>query len=1176
MGVSHVLNHDITEVRAVAWDPVRQVLVVAAGDTVWIIGQGWTKRRFRILTDDSEILTLQVQRSAPAVVVATPKKVNIIDYQTGITHLNHARDPYLFTSAAALISENWILVGRSDGIIQGLDDSASTTQLQFNLTNSCPHPEQPATVDPSVTLLLSRMFHKQVVIAHSQRTGLCQYNYIRNELLNRFACPKGSEIQTATMCAMDKYLVGGLKDGRISLWKTQDEPRNKRTFELPPMLIVPALSFEPVYQLECYGSGTEDVVPCRWLSGSRLVEGTLRPKEKMPTALTMQVVFEGPEGTGKVKCGLTGSGWPERTEMPSQVVTATDTDGRLQILASDDGTQTKFHSSKLSPLNSVSPVVSTVLIPAHRSELLALSVRSNVFPWNGGGRSQFVGDTKNAALLLGCGLDGSITLMKAILSRDAIAPHLLRALDICNASCHTSPGTTPLRGCLTPTHHGGSLLSCAGGHLHWVDMVTLQSTAVDLQGLKATCAEFVGAPLHRLFVGTADGKVAVLGGDSPVQVVVEGTSGTSEIISLKVSQVQSKWTIDVLFVNSLGATELAVLLYDPNAPPEAMDDPDGPLTPTAEGGAHSDPNSPGFEVVLPAPLPPRPLRSMGVYTVSSGASAGVPSLHVATHAKTSAPLEPASPTIANQVSNIVAFNKGSRTKPIAVPPTDTETVIVLRLSDSSLDNGDVQASLFDLSGAEFMQVKLSRAEKPGTVKVVVEWFEAPFAAERNVIQLAEADEVPLVVGEDTVLALCVAFEGASIAIFSSVDSEHVPTDAEVAASLQRYVSLGQKLNGGPMWALKEVHPLLVMNEKEVCQKSAVASATLRPENSLKGLQVFEDVTNPDAGTTAVLKCVKPDDEAAHFVPTVSQDHNLLAAVVVASTGTVHQVLHEAEPNRRRCVTLRLSAPLRIGADVVTASSVRLYAEHEVYQATLAFVVSGTTLHVVRLPIPESGAAKPLLSYTHPGVEGLSLDVEKGEDKKLHIIGMGDKHSLLHLIAEPSADGLTMYDIAENCEKQGPFKGLAKLPPRPQVKPPGMGLMTMKNMYKNHDKEVQQVDVLISNVVEETFDDFTSRILPDDQKKKMMDEMQQNRKELFGDAAPQESQSSQSAQTRAAGSAVSETKDIMDKNKLMLQERGEKLEKLADNTAKVQEESKNFLEAIKEHNRKQAAKKWWQL
>eukprot|EP01134_Creolimax_fragrantissima_P003170 CFRG3170T1 len=51
---------------------------------------------------------------------------------------------------------------------------------------------------------------------------------------------------------------------------------------------------------------------------------------------------------------------------------------------------------------------------------------------------------------------------------------------------------------------------------------------------------------------------------------------------------------------------------------------------------------------------------------------------------------------------------------------------------------------------------------------------------------------------------------------------------------------------------------------------------------------------------------------------------------------------------------------------------------------------------------------------------------------------------------------------------------------------------------------------------------------------------------------------------------------MRENKQMLLERGEKLENIGDRTETMQDDAKNFLDNIREYNRKQAAKKWYQI
>ncbi|KNC77892.1 hypothetical protein SARC_09658 [Sphaeroforma arctica JP610] len=53
-------------------------------------------------------------------------------------------------------------------------------------------------------------------------------------------------------------------------------------------------------------------------------------------------------------------------------------------------------------------------------------------------------------------------------------------------------------------------------------------------------------------------------------------------------------------------------------------------------------------------------------------------------------------------------------------------------------------------------------------------------------------------------------------------------------------------------------------------------------------------------------------------------------------------------------------------------------------------------------------------------------------------------------------------------------------------------------------------------------------------------------------------------------------DTMRENKQMLQERGEKLESIGDKTEDMKNDAQNFLGNIREYNRKQAAKKWYQI
>ena len=227
--VTHALEHTVKDVKALAWDATRSLLVISTVDTVWVVGQGWGQRRFRVIGEDEVVVSLHVMRLRPCAVLCTSHRLRVIDYDEGLVYLNTAvPSRFTFTAAASLVSETWVFVGRSDGVVQGLDASASRTQCEFSAAELCRHPSALDTASKAITLLISRMFHKQIVILHSEMTGLCQFNFARKELLNRFALPKDAEMASATMCAIDKYLLVGLKDGRISLWKANDEPRNKR------------------------------------------------------------------------------------------------------------------------------------------------------------------------------------------------------------------------------------------------------------------------------------------------------------------------------------------------------------------------------------------------------------------------------------------------------------------------------------------------------------------------------------------------------------------------------------------------------------------------------------------------------------------------------------------------------------------------------------------------------------------------------------------------------------------------------------------------------------------------------------------------------------------------------------------------------------------------------------
>ena len=802
------------------------------------------------------------------------------------------------------------------------------------------------------------------------------------------------------------------------------------------MLVVPALTHAPVKSIECYGSGTEDIIPCRWITPDRMVEGVLRPKEKMPQAVAVDVVHESQQAFGSAMCGLVSTPWPERAELPSQVVVVDEADSTLQVLVQDEEAVKRFHPAHLTHLAAQSHITATVIVPSHRPDLLAHSIRSNVFPWRAGGRSQFAGDMQSASLVLGCGRDGSLTVLKALLDKDAIAPYLLRAFDTCNAAAIGNEAV-PVPGSLTASPSGDVLLSCSGGLLHRVDMITLNATPVPTDGHLATCACMVGHPVTRLFVGTTEGKLLVIAaGQEKLVYTVEGAEGLS-VSSVSVSCVaRGCWAVNVMFVNKLGATEVAVVAFDPEAPHDAMLRPEEPLV-SAEPPPDEPAATPSPPVALR--LPPRPLRSMGVYTLSSQAAseegAVVPRVHCVTEASSVVGAEkPPVPGDARSeaASRTVVLDAPPRVKALYAPPTNTEHVVVLRLADAAFDEGGkVSVALRDSSGHDAVVAEAERVEKPGHVKVRISWLDGPYSGEgTESVQTAEADEVPLCPGEDTVLAVRAGFDGEMfVATLSSVEAAKAPSDRDLARALQRYAARGELVGGGPMWAMKSVTPLVCINTKEVCRKYSIASAACTSGASgVKAVQLFDDISCPDAPEEVVVACVRSDDDVAKSVPQQSANHAAKALVFVASTGAVHHAVQGHQAGVRCTIGLNLSPPLKIGGRVIASSYVCLTN----CQEPLLFVVEKDTLYVVPALSMAEGEAAPLLQFVTPKLLGLSIDVQEGSAGKLHVVGLGGRSDMLHLIISPEPQGYVMYDVCEANNKHTPLKNLSPVPPRPHV------------------------------------------------------------------------------------------------------------------------------------------------
>eukprot|EP01064_Diplonema_japonicum_P036243 TRINITY_DN8085_c0_g1_i2.p1 TRINITY_DN8085_c0_g1~~TRINITY_DN8085_c0_g1_i2.p1 ORF type:complete len:1169 (+),score=186.03 TRINITY_DN8085_c0_g1_i2:1676-5182(+) len=1137
LSVTHHMSHKLSCCKKIAWDATRKVLAVATPQVVWVIGQGWCHRRFKLSDEEGEIVSLEMMVDKPSCVVCTSSAVVVLDYDTGLSNTCVAiPDQFTFTSATTPVAQTWTLVGRSDGVVQGVDVSASQTALKFDLKD-IPH----AVVDPeaptNITHILSRMFHRQIAIVYSKQCGICQINFARKELMGRFTIPDETELTSLSMCAIDKYLLAGLSDGRVVVWKANDEPKNKKTHVVARMMIVYAMLPSPVTGIECYGSGTEDILFCRWMAGGGIIDAKLKPKEKSPKDITLNCIYEDSSlrFTGEL-CGMVCSSWPERTEPPSSMFLPT---GDLLYSLSYSPTTATWNNVCVSQLVIPRPITSAVLVPSFIPNLLSHSPRLNAFPWNAGGKSDFAGDLSNAHLVIGSDAHGSLTAAKALLSSDAICHQALQVFDDLNATV----GEDSVGG-VSEAIQGNALVACSGGRLHWIDMITLNSLPIDTNGEKARCAHYVGAPLNRFFVGTMDGQVMVISPScEPISISVSDTPVTS----VATVQIDDKWAVCAVFVNLEGGTELTVICFDPDALVEAMEQPEEPLQ------MYADPADETMQV----DLPPRPLRTMGRFVICGGEEGTAePELYSLTKASGHAQPDVAPVLKSLKTEKQLPFNAGCMQKGVCLPPA-AEICIAIRLGVNAFENtSEIKLSLKESTGCEALAIVVRKLES-GNAQLFITWRDEAFKAEPVTLQQAEATEILLKEDEDNILCVRITPDESEVATLSSVDAACVPTSQQLGKAMVR-MAAGDVVNGGPMWSMLESVDIDITSNEDSYRKQAVLSATCEPKGTVKMLQIFEDIGDPDSSTVPIVNVVPEDSECAPFIPMLSEDHTPSVLLVKSKGGVLRQVSLSAH---KQLIKVTLTSPLRMNGKTVLADKVAVAAVGS--GGPCGVVVSGDVLQIVQLPIPANDAP-PLLSYSSESLKDMCLLV-KSSGASVHMLGIGGPGEMLHLIISEDEDVEVKCDILdENEDLAGPFATLPKLSARPQVKAPGMGAMTMKSMFRNHPKEVQMIDALIEEVVEESFTDFASRILPEEQHTRLEHELVQER------------QQHDAPKKNATSSAVSDVKDQMNKNKELLLERGEKISELEENTRGLQRESEDFVSALKAYNEKQKNKKWWQL
>ena len=1126
--VSHHLDHSLNDVKQIAWDGVRRVLGVVTGSTLWIIGNGWAQRRHKIFDDldeDKTIISISFMTSSPIAVVVTSKSVIMFDYQIGAGYVRPAEPKTAYTSSNTLVGHDWILAGRSDGLIQGINNTASLTSLFFSLSD-VPGAIEDSKASSAITWITSRMFHRQIAIIQSQQTGLIQVNFVRKELLARFDPPPMVNITYMTMCAIDKYLLAGLEDGRILVWKANDESRCKRK-TLPPMAEVTAARAQPVLRIECYGAGVEDVIPCRWITTDLVVEGSIKPKKNVTTTTGIVHVSTSPFNGGM--CGIVNTPWRERTELPSQVIVVVN--NALQVLIAGSGDVAgQWHVTQLTKLPSTpgwtGKIGNCIAMKSYIPSLLSHTPRHGIFPWNAAGKSPFAPrNAPECSLLIASDTNGSLAVMKTLLANDAICPQVLRAFDSVS-----SPASTNIPGFVKNILNDNVLLCSTGGNLYWIDMVTLQASPVP--DLVVRVAEF-NAALNILLIGTDGGEVYLYNTSSAGNVISIRVSD-SPISTISMCQVEGVegWIIKASHTDGDGETELTIIQYNPTVPSTSLDevvqeDVEKELLPPLNSGngefvaVHRDtsPSSVPEEVVVPLPRTLRILNRFIISVSKDESTSSQPELHLLTH-----------PLVSQKSSGIpksfersaadrkIPFGTSPVTKAIQLPPVVSDMTVVIRLSDSSLDSQSkmVQVRLLDAAGFEVVTASVKRIEKPAHCSITLTWWGSKVAT-RNIIRKIDIDEVPLVVGEDSLLAVRISEECCAVVTFGSVDAGRVPSNEQFCSAMQKCFENNVMANGGPMWAVKHVTPFTASECSESCRHSVVAARCV-PEGSVSGFQIFDDVANPDADDECCLSVIPSEEEICNFIPTfdLQSGYSFESLLMKGGDGTLRQLQVEStsisSPTvpegmtrvNRGPLSIKGGTPLKVNGNFIKAESIVVVRLEEFGQ--IVFIRDGCVLYGLKLPLIDQ--CEPLITYKSASLESLKLSATvAASNDQIHITGAGNSDALLHLVilinSSPDEVSLCMADA--DVAKGGPFSTVDELQPRPPVKAPGMGMMTMKGMFKNHQQEVSCIDDLIAKVrlvmflyllyflyfrykkthiqinnqvTEESFDDFATRVIPE--------------------------------------------------------------------------------------------------
>eukprot|EP01062_Namystynia_karyoxenos_P015062 TRINITY_DN15469_c1_g1_i1.p1 TRINITY_DN15469_c1_g1~~TRINITY_DN15469_c1_g1_i1.p1 ORF type:complete len:1590 (+),score=456.28 TRINITY_DN15469_c1_g1_i1:59-4771(+) len=325
--VSHVLRHGGGGVRLAAWDADAQLLALARSDAITVFGAEWVHRRVRLPPHypAGEVRELAFLAGQATLCCLAPDALAMCDLRTGDVSLCTAGGSGVWTCIAPVPAEEYILAGRSDGVVAAVTHRGVLTSVAVDVNAVCSAVSAASGSGAAaaaggagdgggaVRLVLPRPSHPQLAVVSTAPAGLAQVSLPRKELSRRFTVPGGAHAVYACLCPRDKWLVAAAGDGRILVWKTTQDPEDKKQRTVPCYgQLAPGPSAAPQWSGAPSGSACaglhaaadpahpsdENAFALAWAvpEAGRVLRAGLRPKDRHICPAPPAVLLQLPEG----------------------------------------------------------------------------------------------------------------------------------------------------------------------------------------------------------------------------------------------------------------------------------------------------------------------------------------------------------------------------------------------------------------------------------------------------------------------------------------------------------------------------------------------------------------------------------------------------------------------------------------------------------------------------------------------------------------------------------------------------------------------------------------------------------------------------------------------------------------------------------------------------------------